>query len=111
MKNFYWFKNQFENNLSYDEQVDVFNRYCDINGIDEHIYPMSDINEFFKNCTPLEILRNVSGCDFIAGDNYFSLVKGNVVSFCDPYWLVSAYPYDIYKCKKCWEDYLEKNME
>ena len=108
MDKYDWFKEKFENNLSDDEQVDVFNRYCDINGIDEHIYPMSDINEFFKNCTPLEILRNVSDCRFNVNDSYFSLVKGNVESFCDPYWSVSDYVYDIYKDKECWEDEIDE---
>lgn len=37
-----WFMDKFQLSLSDDEQINIFNRYCDINGIDEHIYPISD---------------------------------------------------------------------
>ena len=55
MDKFDWFKNEF-NVLSASEQIDIYNRYCDINGRDGQIFPMSDINEFFVGCTPLDIL-------------------------------------------------------
>ena len=103
-----WFIDKFQLSLSDDEQVDIFNRYCDLNGIEEHIHPMCDINEFFKNCTPLEILSNVADCQFNVADAYFSIVRGSVESFNDPYLSMSDYLYDIYKCKEAWEDLIDE---
>ena len=103
-----WFIDKFQLSLSDDEQVDIFNRYCDLNGIEEHIQPMCDINEFFKNCTPLEILSNVADCQFNVADAYFSIVRGSVESFNDPYLSMSDYLYDIYKCKEAWEDLIDE---
>ena len=109
MDKFDWFKDTFQLSLSDDEQVDIFNRYCDINNVDEHIHPMSDINEFFKNCTPLEILSNVADCEFSVSDTYFSIVRGSVESFNDPYLSMSDYLNDIYKCKEAWEDLIDES--
>ena len=110
MDKFDWFKDKFQLSLSEEEQVGVFNRYCNLNGLDEErIHPMSDINEFFKNCTPLEILSNVADCEFNVADEYFSIVRGSVESFNDPYLSMSDYLYDIYKCKEAWEELIDEN--
>lgn len=117
MDKFDWFKDKFQLSLSDDEQVDIFNRYCDINNVDEHIYHMSDINEFFKNCTPLEILSSVADCEFNVANEYFAIVRGSIESFSDPYLIIRDYLVDIYKCKEAWEDliyereYLEEIYE
>ena len=103
-----WFIDKFQLSLSDDEQVDIFNRYCDLNGIEEHIHPMCDINEFFKNCTPLEILSSVADCEFNVSDEYFSIVRGSVESFNDPYLSISDYLNDIYTCKEAWEDLIDE---
>lgn len=113
-----WFIDKFQLSLSDEEQVGVFNRYCDLNGLEkERIHPISDFNELFKNCTPLEILSNVADCEFNVADIYFTIVKGSLESFCDPYWLVSDHLYDIYTCKEAWDgliderDYLDEIFE
>lgn len=103
MDKFDWFKDEFESHLSAAEQIDIFNRYCDINNIGEHIYPMSDINEFFVGCTPLEILTKAANCDFDAKDEYFSLTMDGFTSFNDVELFLDDYLYDIYKCKEAWE--------
>ena len=109
MDKFDWFKDKFELTLSEDEQVEVFNRYCDINDIEEIIHPMSDINEFFKNCTPLEILSSVADCQFNVADKYFSIVRGSVESFSDPYLSIRDYLADIYKCKEAWDELIDES--
>lgn len=109
MDKFDWFKDKFELTLSEDEQVEVFNRYCDINDIEEIIHPMSDINELFKNCTPLEILSNVADCQFNVADKYFSIVRGSVESFSDPYLSIRDYLADIYKCKEAWDELIDES--
>lgn len=102
MNKFDWFKNKFQLSLSDDEQVDIFNRYCDIN-VDEHIYHMSDINEFFKNCTPLEILSSVADCEFNVANEYFAIVKGSIESFSGPYLIIKDYLGDIFNRMHIWE--------
>lgn len=102
MDKFDWFKNEF-NILSASEQIDIYNRYCDINGRDGQIFSMSDINEFFVGCTPLEILVKASNCDFDATDSYFALDMDGFTSFNDVELYLSDYLHDIYKCKETWE--------
>lgn len=38
MDRFDWFKEKFENTLSEEEQVEIFNNYCDENGLEEDIF-------------------------------------------------------------------------
>lgn len=108
MDKFDWFKNEFEN-LAANEQVDIYNHYCDINKIDSHIYPMSDINEVFAGCTPLDILTKVVKCDFDATDDYFALSMDGFTSFNDvELYLSDDYLSYIYKCKQSWEEDIDE---
>lgn len=109
MDKFNWFKGQFENGISSNEQIDIYNRYCGLNGIDNRMYPMSAINEFFKNCTPLEILSKVADSEFNVADAYFLLIRGSVSSFNDPYLSMRGYLYGIYKCKEAWTDKIDED--
>ena len=102
MDKFDWFKTQFEE-LSSDKQVDVYNKYCDINKLDSHIYPMSDINEVFAGCTPFEILSNVSLAYFDVKDDYFAATSNGLESFNDVELFLDDYLSDIYKCNEAWE--------
>ena len=105
MDKFDWFKTQFEK-LSDGEQIDMFNRFCGINKIDSHIYPMSYINMVFAGFTPLEIIKKVAKYKINVDDKYFTLTMGCFVSFNDPYSFLSYFLYDIYdiyKCKEAWE--------
>lgn len=102
MDKFDWFKNEF-NILSASEQIDIYNRYCDINCWDGQIFPMSDINEFFVGCTPLEILSNVSLAYFEVKDDYFAFTSNGLESFNDVELYLDDYLADIYKCKEAWE--------
>lgn len=108
MDKFDWFKDKFQHSLFDNEQIGIYNRYCDLNGIEEHMYPMSDINEFFKNCTPSEILSSVEDCKFNVANKYFLSVRGRVTSFNYPCLSMSGYLYDIYKCKEAWEELIDE---
>lgn len=107
MDKFDWFKNEF-NVLSASEQIDIYNRYCDINHLDNQIYPMSDINEFFVGCTPLDILVKASKCDFDATDDYFALDMDGFTSLNDVELYLHDYLYDIYQCKESWEKEIDE---
>lgn len=105
MDKFDWFRSEFEK-LSYYEQVDMFNRYCGINKINSHIYPMSYINVVYAGFTPLEIIKKAAKYKINANDRFFTLINGCFVSFNEPCAFLSNYLYDIYdiyKCKECWE--------
>lgn len=108
MDKFDWFKNEF-NVLSASEQIDIYNRYCNINHLDSQIYPMSDINEFFAGCTPLDILVKASNCDFDATDSYFALSMDGFTSFNDVELYLSDYLHDIYSCKESWEKDIDED--
>ena len=107
MDKFDWFKNEF-NVLSADKQIDIYNHYCDINGRDGQIFPMSDINGFFAGCTPLDILVKASNCDFDATDDYFALDMNGFTSFNDVELYLHDYLYDIYQCKESWEKEIDE---
>ena len=107
MDKFDWFKNEF-NILSADKQIDIYNKYCDINGLDSQIFPMSDINEFFVGCTPLDILTKVVKCDFDATDDYFALSMDGFTSFNDVELYLLDDLHDIYDCKESWENDIDE---
>ena len=108
MDKFDWFKNAFAN-LSASEQIDIYNKYCDINHLDNQIFPMSDINEFFVGCTPLDILTRAANCDFDATDSYFALSMDGFTSFNDVELFLDDYVSDIYKCKEAWEKDIDED--
>ena len=107
MDKFDWFKNAFAN-LSASEQIDIYNKYCDINGLGGQIYPMSDINEFFAGCTPLDILTKAANCDFDANAEYFALDMDGFTSFNHVLTYLDDYLPDIYDCKESWENDIDE---
>lgn len=109
MDKFEWFKSEFENGISSDEQINIFNRYCDINNLDGQVYPMRCIDEFFEGCTPLDILIKAAACDFDPNDVYFALTTDGFTSFSNVWSYISDYLYDIYKCKEAWEKDIDES--
>lgn len=107
MDKFEWFKNEFIN-LSASEQIEIYNKYCDINGLGSQIYPMSDINEFFVGCTPLDILTKAADCEFDATAKYFALDMEGFTSFTDVLGYLDDYLSDIYQCKESWEKNIDE---
>lgn len=108
MDKYDWFKNRVEN-LSTDKMIDVYNKYCDINKIDSHIYPMGDINEAFAGCTPLEILSNIPLAFFDIKDDYFAFTSNGLESFNVVELYLDDYLSDIYKCKEAWEKDIDED--
>lgn len=58
MMTFAQFENEF-NNLSNNEQVEIFNKFCDKNNLTEQFYEMSCLDGFLASSTPLEVLGSL----------------------------------------------------
>lgn len=52
------FENQF-NNLSNNEQVEIFNKFCDKYNLTEQFYEMSSLDDFLMSSTPLGVLNSL----------------------------------------------------
>lgn len=108
MDKFEWFKTQFAS-LSIDEQVEVFNKYCELTKCyEDEIYPMDEFNEMFSSYKPLEIARlTCSNSNYINfSDNYFVATYGSFKTFCNPYYYIEQYLSDVFDCKEAWESYI-----
>lgn len=58
-------------NLADDEQVDLWNDYCDVHEYyDDRVESMESFNELFYGVRPLEIIRRLDG-DFDPNDDWF----------------------------------------
>ena len=115
MDRFDWFKEQFENVLSEDEQVQIFNDFCDENGLEEKIYSMGEFNEVFSGHTPYDIFHMVwfNSDDIDWNDTYFVITVYGFRTFSDPYEFIEDYLGDICDKMHIWEatinfdDYIE----
>lgn len=87
MDKFNWFKEEFEDMLSEDEQVEIFNRFCDENGLEEKIYSMGEFNEVFSGYTPYDIFHMIwfNSDDVDWNDKYFVITVYGFKTFSDPY--------------------------
>ena len=101
MDKFDWFKYEFEN-LSESEQVDVYNKYCDINKTEGTIYCMEDLDELFTGVAPTKLFAMAEE-GFNINDDYFIEKSLGLESFNDVWSFLDDYLYDIYKCKEAWE--------
>lgn len=52
------FENEF-NNLSNNEQVEIFNKFCDKYNLTEQFYGMSSLDDFLMSSTPLGVLNSL----------------------------------------------------
>lgn len=52
------FENEF-NNLTIDEQVEIFNKFCDKHNLTKQFYDMSCLDDFLMSSTPLEVLNSL----------------------------------------------------
>lgn len=103
-----WFENEFSN-LSYSEQVEVFNKYCELNKYyNDEIYPMDEFNEMFSSYKPLEVVRmtcaNSHHINF--SDDYFVLTWNGFKTFSNPYYYIESYLSENFECKDAWYTYL-----
>ena len=105
MDKFNWFKEEFEDMLSEDEQVEIFNRFCDENGLEEKIYSMGEFNEVFSGYTSYDIFHMIwfNSNDVDWNDKYFVITVYGFKTFSDPYEFIEDYLGDIYNKTHIWE--------
>ena len=104
MDKFDWFKNEFEN-LSNDEQVEIFNKFCEVAGLEDEIYPMYMFDEIFSNYKPLDIfhLTWLNKNEVNWGDEYFVVTIYGFKTFNNPYDFIQDYLGDIFNHSEVWE--------
>ena len=60
------------NGLSTNEQIEIWNSYCEENRYDDDtIYDMEILDDYFYNCKPSEILQYAERNDFRTYESYF----------------------------------------
>lgn len=52
------FENEF-NNLSNNDQVEIFNKFCDKHNLTEQFYEMSTLDDLLAGKSPLEVLNSL----------------------------------------------------
>lgn len=104
------FENEF-NNLSNNEQVEIFNKFCDKYNLTEQFYGMSSLDDFLMSSTPLEVLNNLEegfdkDKDYIQQNGY-----GNYVSLSGIevrlYISESGYMSEIYEDESLWDSVID----
>lgn len=108
MDKFDWFKEQFEDLVSEDEQVEIFNHFCDENGLEEKIYSMGEFNEIFSSYTPYDIFHMIwfNSDDVDWNDKYFVMATEGFKTFDEPYEFIEDYLADIYNKMHLWEQFI-----
>ena len=104
MDKFDWFKGQFEN-LSKNEQVEIFNKFCEENRYEDDIYPMCEFDEIFSDKKPSEVFNmvqtNMDDVDY--NDEYFVVTIYGFQTFNDPYEIIQDYLGGIFDRMHIWE--------
>ena len=104
MDKFDWFEEQLEN-LSNDEQVEIFNRYCREYGIEDEIYQMREFDEIFSGKKPSEVFHmvqtNMDDIDY--NDEYFVVTIYGFKTFNDPYDIIQDYTTEMFIQPHIWE--------
>lgn len=104
------FENEF-NNLSNNEQVKIFNKFCDKYNLTEQFYGMSSLDDFLMSSTPLEVLNSLEerfdkDKDYIQQNGY-----GNYVSLSGIevrlYISESGYMSEIFEDESLWCDTID----
>ena len=105
MDKFDWFKSKFENDLSNDEQIEIFNKFCEENRYEDEIYPMCEFDEIFEGKKPSEVFQmtqtNMDDVDY--NDDYFVVTIYGFKTFNDPYDFIQDYIGDIFDHMDIWE--------
>ena len=108
MDKFDWFKEKFENVLSEEEQIEIFNDFADENGLEEKIFPMEEFNEAFSGYKPYDIFHmiwfNSDNSDW--NDRFFITTSDGFKTFDSPYEFIEDYLADIYNKMHLWEQFI-----
>jgi len=110
MMTFAQFENEF-NNLSNNEQVKIFNKFCDKYNLQEQFYEMSSLDDFLMSSTPLEVLNSLEESfdkdkDYIQQNGYghYESLSGIEVRL---YISESGYMSEIYEDESLWCDTID----
>lgn len=105
MDKFDWFKSKFENDLSNDEQVEIFNKFCYEYGLEDDIYQMCEFDEIFSYKKPSEVFNMVqTSMDYVDyNDEYFVITICGFKTFNNPYEFIQDYLGDIFDRMHIWE--------
>lgn len=104
------FENEF-NNLSNNEQVEIFNKFCDKYNLQEQIYDMSSLDDFLNGSTPLEVLNSLEegfdkDKDYIQQNGYGNYESYNGIEV-RLYISESGYISEIYEDESLWCDTID----
>lgn len=104
------FENEF-NNLSNNEQVEIFNKFCDKYNLTEQFYEMSSLDDFLMSSTPLEVLNSLEegfdkNKDYIRQNGYgnYESLSGIEVRL---YISESGYMSEIFEDESLWCDNID----
>lgn len=98
-------------NLSNNEQVEIFNKFCERNNLTEQFYEMSTLDDLLMGSTPLEVLNSLEegfdkDKDYIQQNGY-----GNYKSFSGKevreYISESGYISEIFEDEGLWCDTID----
>lgn len=104
------FENEF-NNLSNNEQVEIFNKFCDKYNLQERFYDMSSLDDFLNGSTPLEVLNSLEegfdkDKDYIQQNGYGNYESYNGIEV-RLYISESGYISEIYEDEGLWYDTID----
>ncbi len=104
------FENEF-NNLSNNEQVEIFNKFCDKYNLQEQIYDMSSLDDFLNGSTPLEVLNSLEegfdkDKDYIQQNGYGNYESYNGIEV-RLYISESGYISEIFEDEGLWYDTID----
>lgn len=106
------FENEF-NNLSNNQQVEIFNKFCDKYNLTQQFYEMSSLDDFLMSSTPLEVLNSLEegfdkdkDKDYIQQNGYgnYESLSGIEVRL---YISESGYMSEIYEDESLWCDTID----
>lgn len=104
------FENEF-NNLSNNEQVEIFNKFCDKYNLTEQFYGMSSLDDFLMSNTPLEVLNSLEegfdkDKDYIQQNGYGNYESYNGIEV-RLYISESGYMSEIYENESLWDNVID----
>lgn len=113
MITFEQFENEF-NNLSNNEQIEIFNNFCDKCNLQEQFYEMTLLDELLMNSTPLEVLNSLEeGFDkdkeYIQQDGYGNYKSYNGIEV-RLYIREYGYLTEIWEDESLWEDKIDTSL-
>lgn len=113
MITFAQFVNEF-NNLPTDNQVEIFNKFCEDNKLFEQFYPMEMLNEFLPCYSALVVLQSLAeGFDYhkpyIQLDGYGNYASFNMLEVRE-YIIENGYITQIFENENLWSDKIDSTI-